>query len=129
VTNNEKIWKVPFTYDLGADDPPTPLISAGISSSDSSYNHIGDPDQSSEFLFVPLEGDNRPGRIAVYDTTDLRHLSSADLPLFPVLDRRHGSSNKRHGSPFGPAHVLCGCPPATPIMPELWREVGDGVTG
>jgi hypothetical protein len=104
VTNNEKIWKVPFTYDLGADCPigtkleydydngvltcvPTfpfaPPISAGISSSDSDagYDHIGDPDQSSGFLFVPLTNPNGyPGRIAVYSTTDLRYLSSADLP-------------------------------------------------
>jgi hypothetical protein len=100
VTTNSQIFKVPFTYDLGAPCfigtqlelsdgtficAPTlvPHIRAGISSSDSDagYDHIGDPDQSSGFLFVPLNNSSgSPGRIAVYRTTDLRHLSSADLP-------------------------------------------------
>jgi hypothetical protein len=52
------------------------------SDSDAGYDHIGDPDQSSGFLFVPLTKPSGalPGRIAVYDATDLRYRSSADLP-------------------------------------------------
>ena len=53
---------------------PTSLRNVG-------YNHFGDLDQDSGFLFVPLEQDNRRSkpRIAVFSTVDLRFLSSFEV--------------------------------------------------
>jgi hypothetical protein len=84
-----QIFQVPLSYDLGArgadgldrDGIPRELRTMG-------YDHLGDPDQRSGFLFVPIEDGQRydvpragpqNARIGVWWTEDLSFLSFFEL--------------------------------------------------
>jgi hypothetical protein len=84
--SNTQIFKVPFSYDL-ASSSSAGLLQTGIPAElrNVGYDHFGDPDQSSGFLFVPLEDSSRrlkPG-IVVFSTVDLRFLSWFELSDSP----------------------------------------------
>jgi len=82
ITTEDKIYKVPLTYDLnnGTPHPSFPPVSMPESLRSMGYNHFGDPDVRYGFLFVPIEGGGQPARIAVFRTSDLGPVSSAIVP-------------------------------------------------
>jgi hypothetical protein len=88
VAKRTRIFRVPLSYSLanhsssGLDTTAMPPILQHV------YNHFGDPDQNSGYLFVPLECTNDDNEctdksvtpsIGVFSTIDLRFLSSTKL--------------------------------------------------
>jgi hypothetical protein len=82
--DNARIFKIPLSYDLGSETAGR-NPSAGIPPDlkRRGYHHLGDPDRWGEFLLVPVQGDGVPPRIAVFDTRDLRYITSAVIPSAP----------------------------------------------
>lgn len=84
--SNTDIFKVPLSHDLASSSDAG--LSTGIPQvlKNIGYDHFGDPDQSSGFLFVPVEDSDESlkPRIAVFSTVDLRFLSSFELSDSPT---------------------------------------------
>ncbi|MGQ0594627.1 MAG: hypothetical protein ACT4QB_18925 [Gammaproteobacteria bacterium] len=82
--SNTRIFKVPLSYDLSSSSSKG-LVQTGVplELQNIGYGHFGDPDvdQSSGFLFVPVEASSKSSkpRIAVFSPVDLRFLSSFEL--------------------------------------------------
>jgi len=72
-----KLWKFPVSYDLNASTAGAVTANLAAALARAGYNHFGDPDFRSGYLFVPLEG-RQPCKIVVFDG-NLRMLASADL--------------------------------------------------
>lgn len=83
-TQNKKLWKFPVSHDLNKKvtkpDPSQGIRQVGIPLE--GYNHFGDLDHYDGYLFVPLTGGSeRPPRIAVFRSSNLRYVGSAAVPL------------------------------------------------
>ena len=85
VQQDEFIWKIPITRDLGAPvafDPPhgVPMPAALALLG---YDHMGDPDVFEDHLYVPLEANEadvpQPPRICLFDANSLAFRGSAIL--------------------------------------------------
>ncbi|TKB69809.1 MAG: hypothetical protein E8D45_13580 [Nitrospira sp.] len=81
ITQKDTLWKFPVTHDLNRAvskaAPPPGVRWSGIPASlkQAGYDHFGDLDQYGGFLFIPLEGSQKP-RIAVFRTYDLSFVGS-----------------------------------------------------
>ncbi len=83
-----RIYKVPLTYDLSSSSQGNhPSTGVPDSLKKAGYGHFGDPDRSGEFLFVPAQGAGVRPRIAVFRTSDLSFVDSAEIL---VLDKSGG---------------------------------------
>jgi hypothetical protein len=87
VTDKTTIFRVPLSVSLST-SRSSGLIQTGIpvQLANQGYDHFGDPDQYSGFLFVPVEhpaldppSSTPKPHIAVFSTVDLRFLSSFEL--------------------------------------------------
>jgi hypothetical protein len=91
------IFKVPLSYNLSNSSSkgllktgiPRPLANVG-------YNHLGDPDYRSGFLFATIEDTTEPRlnpRIGVWSGEDLRFLSSFEISdIFDTHDGKRDAS-------------------------------------
>lgn len=84
VTTKSKIFKVPLSVSLSSSST-SGLIQTEIPAqlANLGYDHFGDPDQNSGFLFVPVEREDLHPQIAVFSAVDLRFLSSFELSDSP----------------------------------------------
>ena len=82
-TDNSRLFKIPFGYDLNSGSAPSPGIGIPSDLVNLGYNHFGDPDQRDGYLFIPLQGPERTPVVAVYWAADLRFLTYRELHGLP----------------------------------------------
>lgn len=81
------LWKFPVAHDLNGKvteaDPGKGILKASIPQKlrDQGFDHFGDPDHYSGYIFIPLEGGKGNTGVAVYKASDLSFVTFAPLVL------------------------------------------------
>lgn len=82
-TQINQLWKFPVSHDLNREvtqpNHSKGIFRSGIPSKLNGYNHFGDLDHYRGFLFIPVEGDIRTPRIAVFKASNLEYVDSYPL--------------------------------------------------
>lgn len=82
-TQEERLWKFPVSHDLNKKvtepHPSAGILRIGIPNELKGYNHYGDLDYYRGFLFIPIEGDGKIPRIAVFKASNLAYIDSYPL--------------------------------------------------